>query len=350
MLRLGPAALLCLLAVTACSGADADSPVHAGDPMATAGGVRFSLPTPHRVVAEHRTAVGWTHPEVVFEDEGRECGAVRPISAGRTVAATLECDEHYAEDQAPTASVAVVSTEDGWAHRDLDGEAFGTPGLSPDGSHAVWQQDGKLLTWSGDFGSAPMPDQHAQVVTVDDSGEVVRLAPGSGPDGCTVEVTAEGRRTAVPVGRLTCDEVGLALVGPSEVRGDVSGQAGTEFVVRREGASGWTLAALPPVTAPGLEVYPDDPDRGVWNQVTANTRGDLVALGSPDRHHVTAQRYDRFEQRWTPARLVHDAGSSICRRDVEDAGVLQGRTFRLRLVCGGEPVVLRSRRGEAWRS
>ena len=31
-----------------------------------------------------------------------------------------------------------------------------------------------------------------------------------------------------------------------------------------------------------------------------------------------------------------------------DSGVLQGATFRLRLMCDGRPIVLRSRTGATW--
>ena len=84
----------------------------------------------------------------MFEDHGRECGRVHAIVAGSTVAATVDCDDHFAEDQAPTRSVALISRDArSWTHRDLDGEASGTPGLSPRGGHAVWVQGDDLLTW-----------------------------------------------------------------------------------------------------------------------------------------------------------------------------------------------------------
>ena len=105
-------------------------PAEPGEPVATAGDVRFSLPTPHRVVVERRTADGWGDARVVFEDPERECGTVEAIAAGSTVAATVGCDEHFAIDSAPTRSVALISPDGrSWAHRDLRGEAYGTPGL-----------------------------------------------------------------------------------------------------------------------------------------------------------------------------------------------------------------------------
>ena len=147
---------------------------------------------------------------------------------------------------------------------------------------------------------------------------------------------------------LRCLELGLSLTTPTELRGDLSGQTGTEFVVRRGATGAWALTARPPITAPGLDVYPDDPSRAVWNQLTTNTAGDLVAVGSPDRRHVTAQRFDRERQRWTPSRVVHVAAGPTCRRRLDDSGVLQGAVFRLRLFCDGRPVVLRSRTGASW--
>jgi hypothetical protein len=339
-----------------CSAVGPDAPVEPGPAAVTVGDVRFSLPTTHRVVVERRTTEGWGEARVVFEDGGRECGRVHAIAAGSTVAATVDCDDHFADDQAPTRSVALISTDArSWAHRDLDGEAYGTPGLSPRGEHAVWAQGDALLTWdAGAFRTAPDPAGSAQVVTVDDAGRIVGIGIGVSADRCAVELgtdDAQGTQVVVPVAdadALLCAEVGLALATPTEIHGDVSGQPGTEFVVRRATSGAWALTARPPIAAPGLDVYPDDQSRAVWNQVTPNTRGDLVAVGSPDRRHVTAQRYDRARQRWTPSRVVHVADAPTCRRRIEDSEVLQGATFRLRLVCDGRPVVLRSRTGATW--
>ncbi len=306
-------------------------------------------------MVEHREDGAWGSARVVLEADDRECGAVRAIATGTAVAATVECDEHYAEDQAPTASVALVSRDlRSWSHHDLSGEAYGTPGLSPDGTHAVWTQTGDLLTWDGEeFGTTDAPDQDAQVVTVDDSGDLALLTTGRAGGRCTVDVEGEGGSTVVPVADadlLQCDELGLSLADPSEVRGDVSGQPGTQLVVRRDGATAWTLASPAAITMPGLDTYPDDRAVAIWNQVTANTRGDLVAVGSPDRQHLTAQRYDPARQRWTPSRVVHDAGAPVCRRSTLDSGILQGRTFELRIVCGGKALVLRSSDGRTWTS
>jgi hypothetical protein len=358
MRRLVSLGLLCALAtgVLGCGAEDAGAPVEPGDPVATVGDVRFALPTTHRVVVERRTADGWGDPRVVFEDDGRECGTVRAIAAGATVAATVGCDDHFAEDQAPTRSVALISRDArSWSHRDLDGEAAATPGLSPEGSHAVWVQGDDLLTWDGgSFRTAPHPTGAAQVVTADDRGTILGVGVATSAGRCSVEVrtdAAEAAQVVVPVAeadRLLCEEVGLSLATPSEIHGDVSGQPGTEFVVRRTSAGEWSLAARPAIAAPGLDVYPDDPARAIWNQITANTRGDLVAVGSPDRQHVTAQRYDRSRQRWTRSRVVHVAGAAGCRRSNDDSGVLQGATFRLRLICAGKPIVLRSSTGATW--
>jgi hypothetical protein len=352
--------LLCVLgAVVAGCGVDSDgdgSGSALGDPVATAGGVRFSLPTPHRVVVERRTAEGWGDPLVVFEDLDRECGTVRAVAAGPAVAATVGCDDHFAEDQAPAHSVALISSDARtWTHRDLDGEAYQAPGLSPRGTHAVWVQGDDLLVWEdGSFRTVRRPAGSAQLFTVDEHGTILGVGVGTVAGRCAVEVGAgSAGASVVPVARadeLLCDEIGLSSAGPSGIHGEIAGQPGTDFDVRRSDAGTWFLEARPPVAAPGLDVYADDPARAIWNQVAANTRGDLVAVGSPDRQHLTAQRYDRARQRWTPSRVVHDAGAPVCRRSIGDSGVLQGATFRLRLVCDGRPVVLRSRTGTTWDS
>ncbi len=292
----------------------------------------------------------------MFEDGGRECGMVNAVAAGPTVAATVDCDDHFAEDQMPTRSVALISSDGrSWTHHDLDGEAYAAPGLSPQGGHAVWSQGDGLLSWEdGSFSAAPGLSENAQLVTVNDNGTILRILVRNSADQCTIEVRAVDAKAAdavVPVAaadELTCEEVGISLSTPSEIHGDVSGEPGTEFVVRRTRAGTWALVAVAPTTAPGLDVYSDDPSRAIWNQLTTNTRGDLVAVGSPDRQHITTQRYDRSRQRWTPSRIVHVATASSCRRPIVDSGLLQGATFRLRLICDGQPIVLRSRTGASW--
>lgn len=358
MRRFMPHVLLCALTIVTvgCGATDLGVPAQPGEAVATVADVRFSLPTPHRVVVEHRTADAWGDARLVFADDGRECGAVNAIAAGSTVAATVDCDEHYAVDQAPTSSVALISPDGHtWTHRDLQGEAYGTPGLAPRGGHAVWAQGKGLLTWSdGDFDTRPELAGQAQVITIDEDGRVLGFEVGTRTGLCTVNIRTYAETTTqeqLPVARaekLGCDEIGLALTSPSQVRGDASGQTGTQFSIHRTSGGRWVLKDPPPVTRPGLDVYSDDAARAVWNQVTANIRGDLVAVGSPDRRHVTAQRYDRSQRRWTPSRVVYDADTPTCRRDIEDSGLLQGATFALRLICGGEPVVLRSFRGESW--
>ena len=348
--------LLCLLVpgLLSCGGTgEGRGRVEAGRPVTTVGMVRFSLPTPHRVVAERRVAGTWQDPVVVFEDESRECGAVRAIAAGETVAATIACDDHFAEDQAPTRSVALVSPDGrSWTHRDLSGEAYSTPGLSPAGTYAVWVQGDGLLWWDGgSFETAAAPAGTAQEVTVDDRGAVAALSPRRSGDWRAVQVRTDAARLDLPVApaaSLPCPEVGLSLASPTQIRGDVSGQPGTGFVIRRSGAEDWVVASRPPVAAPGLDRYSDDPSRAIWNQLTENTSGDLVAMGSPDRQRITAQRYDVRRHRWSRPRVIHDAGAPVCRRSNGDSGVLQGATFELRLVCAGEPVVFRSRTGASW--
>ena len=134
MRRLIPLGLLGVLVagVLSCGANEAEGSADPGDPIVTVGDVRFSLPTPHRVVVERRTTEGWGDPRVVFEDRGRECGTVRAIAAGSAVAATVECDEHFAVDQMPTKSVALISAD---ARRGCTvtwtGRPLGLPGSRP---------------------------------------------------------------------------------------------------------------------------------------------------------------------------------------------------------------------------
>lgn len=327
-----------------------------GGVVAAAGDVRFSLPTPHQVVVERRTAAGWGDARVVFEDRDRECGTVHATASGSTVAATVGCDESFAHDQVPTRSVALISTDArSWTHRDLAGEASAAPGLSPDGDHAVWEQGDDLLTWrDGSFDTVPRPTTDHQRITIDDSGRIVGIGMTLSAGRCAVEIrpdVAGTQAVVVPVADRTdlpCDEVSLTMSSATQIAGVVAGMPGTDFWVSGTGEGAWTLTDGVPVSAPGLAVHSDDPARAVWNQVVENTRGDLVAVGSPDRRRVTAQRYDRARQRWTPPRDVHVSAGATCRRRVDDSGTVQGAAFELRLVCDGRPLLLRSLRGASW--
>lgn len=76
------------------------------------------------------------------------CGDVEARTANGAVAVLAQCDRSgYAEDQAPTASQALWTADPvSWSSYELEGEAYEEPGISPDGTNAVWPQNSRYVT------------------------------------------------------------------------------------------------------------------------------------------------------------------------------------------------------------
>src|SRR6478735_278711 len=177
--RAAALAVVLLLASAGCSSDPGTST--SGPPLE----VRASVVDGHDVVVAHRTGEDpWSDPERVLTLDDRECGAARATASGGRVAVTVECDDAWYADQAPTRSVALVGeVGSDWELHDLQGEAYGAPAVSPSGGYAVWSQGGSVLRWSADEGFEKVDAPSAQAVAVDDDGDLRTADLVGGPDG-----------------------------------------------------------------------------------------------------------------------------------------------------------------------
>lgn len=275
----------------------------------------------------------WSRPEVLFERRGVTCGEIDGRTSPGGIALTLECDTPYYEDQAPTNSRAMVTTDlETWSSKRLPGESYRPPGISPSGSYAAWLASSQdVMTWSADDGFAiPLRpighdfDTGDLAVVVDDAGAVTVAGPDSADNRCVVGLyssTLAGAATRshvdiAPGANIGCTE--LAAYGESSTRissGPYVGRAGHWLIGRDDASSPWRLLERAPNEAPGLEKYPGSPKRvmnALYSDVTARP---LLSLGSPDRRRVTVQAYDVAAQAWGPARVVYDHGFPGCTWD-----------------------------------
>ena len=91
----------------------------------------------------------------MFEDDGRECGMASAVAAGPTVAATVRCDEQFADDRTYPKPSRSISSDVG-RRRTGPGrwQATRHPAWSPQGGHAVWSQATTATWWRG-FSTTP---------------------------------------------------------------------------------------------------------------------------------------------------------------------------------------------------
>ena len=94
----------------------------------------------------------WGGRRVVLREDDLSCGDVDARTSNGAVAVMAQCDPgSYAEDQAPTGSRALWSADTvTWSSYELEGEAYDEPGISPDGSRAVWLQFRGYVTFGPD--------------------------------------------------------------------------------------------------------------------------------------------------------------------------------------------------------
>lgn len=350
-----------------------ESPAAAGStadlPRTVPGGVELTLADgdllriwaadDHRAVWSKRrdAATGtWGGRRKVLRERNLFCGAVDARTANGAVAAIARCDDGaYIEEDVPTASRALWSPDGAtWSSYALEGEAYDEPGISPDGQHAVWPQDGRYVTRSPAGFDEHTIDSEGQEVpltaTITDAAQVSFLYFVSLARGCRLVVlTRTG--DAVPARQdletaSGCGYTALDNVDSNTVWSDGRNTPAHRTVVSRaDPASPWTIAAIAPVDAPGLEQ--------AWNKLDQRyftAPGlPLFALGSPDRRFVLSQTYDPVAQSWSPPVTVYDVGRWCDWGDTsssESIGVLVAE-----LRCGqGRRVALTSGDGTSWRA
>ena len=301
------------------------------------------------------TGVWGPHLEVLRR-KNLYCGDVDARTASGAVAVIALCDRgSYSEDTAPVSSRALWSPDTlTWSSYELEGEAYDEPGISPDGSNAVWpERQGYLTRTEAGFVRHALDTrgiEYTATATITDAEQVSYLYGAASGGRCPLVVltrTGDGEpvRQEVPVPG-GCNDSGLANVDADTVWfGDFRSPAQRTVVSRPDPTSPWVVSAIAPASAPGL----DRVERRLTTDFFTAPGLPLVALSSAGGRRVRAQLYDRVGQAWGPAAVVHDAGQERCRWGdnwlAEPLAVLAPT-----LTCSGRHVVLTSRDGTTWQA
>lgn len=316
----------------------------------------------HRTVRSTRrdAATGtWGDPRVVLREEDLFCGDVDVRTAAGAVAITAECDLNgYAEDQAPTASRALWSADTlTWSAYELEGEAYEEPGISPDGTQAVWPEAGGYVTRTAAGFTRRQLDtrgrEYTTTATITDAAQVSYLYGAASGGRCQVVVlsrTGDGPTTRQELPLADgCQDAGFENVDADTAWfGDLDDPAGRSTISRADASSPWVVSEVAPAYAPGLM----DHGRGRLSTDFFQVPGlPLLALGAAPRgRRLHVQSYDATSQTWGPRRLAYDAGAGrTCRwGDTWIDPPLQVMAVELR--CGTGRVVLTTADGVAWRA
>lgn len=341
--------------------ADLPRQVEGGEELTIADGdlLRVWASENHRTVRARRrdAATGaWADPVVVLRKKRLFCGNVDTRTANGAVAVVAECDYNsYAEDQAPTASHALWSADTvGWTSYELEGEAYDEPGISPDGSRAVYPEFEGYVTF-GPEGFVrhrlETPGQeYTATATITDDAQVSYLYGSGRARRCRIVVltrtgdAAPARQELAPDN--ACSDTSFVNIDAhTTLFGYLPDPGQVAVISRADAGSPWAVTQVAPADAPGLDLV----ERGLHTQFFTAPGVPLVAIGSARGHRIGAQVYDRATQTWGPSAVVHDAGRARCSwGDTMTAAPLGVIAATVR--CPRRSVVLTTRDGVAWQA
>jgi len=328
------------------------------------GTVAIGMPDPRTISIQHLDpATGqWDAPTTLARTRGRvTCGEIEGRASAGGFAVLAECDAPYYEDQAPVHSLALVSRDGrSWSRTTLPGEAYRAPAVSPGGAYAAWLLGGhgEFVEWSATDGFASPAhttydaDNGDPTLVVDDAGTVSVLGPEPSGRGCVVGVHTRdlaGTRTHTVVEGIDpgCTEGSLENVDALTVTGGGPDRATRYTLARTAVGAPWRLTRIRPIDAPGFVDYGYSRKRISSHFLETTDPGQpVVAVGSPDRHRIYAQRYDEATQTWGPQALVHTSGKA-CRYAFDYSE--DGRSLYVdELRCHGTATVLVSADAVTW--
>jgi hypothetical protein len=313
------------------------------------GSVAVGMPNRSVVKIQHRPvgAATWDTPSVLFAGKGRvTCGEIDGAVSPGGIALTIECDRNYYVDQAPVHTQALVTRDlRSWARRELPGEAYQPPAISPDGRTAAWPAGGGdgFVRWRAGVGFSRLTatgfrgDGGAQTIVAEDSGTVTLMGAESISGQCRLGVHARpltGPEQVEVVDNVDpgCTEGSLTTVNDLTVRGDDSSRATTYVVSRVDTSSPWQLTTPRPVDGAGLVAYRGSPRKVIYPSYLDVTGKPLLVIGSPDRRRLMVQTYDESTRTWSGRSTVYDHGFPGCtNRDFE--GGATARVYVLALHC-----------------
>jgi hypothetical protein len=296
---------------------------------------------------------------VILQRRGLYCGDVLGRTANGAVALLALCDRgSWSEDQAPASSRALWSPDAvTWTAQALEGEAYEEPGISPDGTAAVWPQHQRYLTRTSAEGfvarDIAMPGQEYTVTgAIGDDGRVSLLygAATGRAKPCVVRVvsrTGDGPATREEVAAPdACGDVDLVNVDALTVRlGTSSSPESISTLTRVDTTSPWAVTGIAPQDAPSLVRHHG---RGSMPTLFLHSPGlPMVAMGSADGSGLDTQVYDAASQRWEPVREIYPGRTCEWGDEfvTEPLGVLAPR-----VRCGRREHVLVSTDARTWQT
>ncbi|NPC43110.1 hypothetical protein [Nocardioides sp. zg-1230] len=300
----------------------------------------------------------WSGRRVVLREKDLACGSVEARTSNGAVAVMAACSSArtYAEDQAPTGSHALWSADTvTWSSYELEGEAYDEPGISPDGSRAVWPELRGYVTWGPEgftrHALRTPGREYTATATITDAAQVSYLYGADvAPRRCRLLVLTRTGDVAPARQEVSlddaCQDASFANVDSDTAWfGDFSDPGRVTVISRADAVSPWAVTAIAPAAAPGLDAADG---RLSTRFFTAPGQG-LYAVGSAGRRVVRAQAYDRASQTWGAPTIAYDAGRRRCAWGdnwwAEPPGVLMAA-----LKCGGRHVVLTVRDGTPWQA
>lgn len=333
--------------------------IRGGVELILADGDRFRIwaSKNHRTVWSNRYDVAtgaWAGRTVVLRKKHLECGRVEARTANGAVAVTALCDSGYAEDQAPTRSQALWSADTvTWESYELHGEAYDEPGISPDGTHAVWPKwHGYVTRTAAGFSGHRLDtrgQEYAVTATITDAEQVSFLYGAQLGRRCRLVVLTRTGDAAPTRQELAladgCADSDLVNVDSDTTWfGERADPAYRAVISRPDADSPWAVSTIAPAWAPGLQ---DSALRFDTAFFTAPGLP-LLALGSTDRRTIRAQAYDPVAQSWGEPVVIHSASATCTWGDTWVAQPLA--VLVADLSCGSRHVVLTTLDGLAWRA
>lgn len=334
-------------------------------PAQVFGTVAVGMPDSRTVQVQHLdpAAGTWDAPSTIYRTRGRvTCGALDGRASSPTgpgVVLLVECDRPYYDDQAPAHSVALVSGDGrSWGHHRLPGEAYRDPAISPSATYAAWLAGaaGEYVEWSA-AGGFTQPartsyryDHGLETPVVDDTGTVTVIGPEASAGDCVVGIHARTLSGALSHTMLPvdpgCTEGDFENVDALTVLGGGTERANQLTVARSAVGAPWAVTEVAPADAPGLERWGANPKR-IQTHFLYSTRpgSTIVAIGSEERHRVSAQVFDQATWTWHPPTQLY-AASRRC-----DEGYFDLPASALYvdvLKCGTGYVALVSADGIGW--
>lgn len=298
----------------------------------------------------------WGQRAVVLKQRNLSCGDVDARAAGDAVAVIAMCDKGtYYEDNAPTHSQALYSPDTvNWSTFTLPGEAYEEPGISPNGTNAVWPiYQGWVTRTAAGYAviKHALPGQEYTITgTISDAGDVSILYGGERARGeeCMVNVVTVPAVGAETLQQLdvynSCSDVDLANTSAtSAVQGDLGYPESQVVISRPDSASPWVVSEIAPETAPGLV---NARGRFTSTQFVTAPGLPLLAVGSPDKKTFLAQTYDPVAQAWSAAVAIRRT-SDPCKWGLNDH-TKSVDVIALQLTCGKHQRLLVSTDAEQW--